>query len=73
MTPEDQPQPINPQALYRAHECARLFGIGLSTWWRWSSSGKARRGARLAPRIVVWEGAYLLELRQRLLAAAEEK
>ena len=68
----DQNQPINPQSLYRAPECARLFGVSLTTWWRWSSTGKAKRGARLAPRIVVWEGAYLLELKHRLLAESEE-
>ena len=59
--------PINPEALYRAHECARLFGISISTWWRWTNTGRAKCGIRLSPKITVWDGAYILELRQELL------
>ena len=72
MNIENQFQPINPQVMYRAPECARIFGIGLSTWWRWSNTGKARRGIKLSPKITVWEGAYLLSLRQSLTAEGQE-
>ncbi|WP_226704749.1 DUF3853 family protein [Microbulbifer elongatus] len=72
MRPINQKQPINPQFLYRASECARLFGVSLTTWWRWSSSGKTKRGVRLAPRIIVWEGEYLLELKHKLITCEED-
>lgn len=65
------PQAINPEAMYRARECARLFGIGLSTWWHWSNTGKAMRGIRLGPRITVWRGDYLLDLRRKIIAESQ--
>ena len=65
-----QPQTINPDAMYRAPECARFFACGLSTWWHWTKTGRAQRGLKIAPRMTVWEGAYLLELKQRLIAEA---
>lgn len=70
MRPVDQKHPINPQSLYRAAECARMFGISLTTWWRWSHTGKATRGIKLSPKITVWEGSYLLDLKQQLISAA---
>ena len=64
-------QTINPQAMYRATECARLFGIGRSTWWGWTKSGRAARGIKLGARTTVWEGSYLLELKQKLIAESQ--
>ncbi|SFC31736.1 transcriptional regulator, AlpA family [Microbulbifer thermotolerans] len=65
------PQTINPSAMYRAKECARFYSIGLSTWWHWTKTGKAKRGTKLGPKITVWEGSYLLELKQKLMAEAQ--
>ena len=61
-------QTINPEAMYRAHECARLFGIGLSTWWLWTKVGRAQRGIKFGPKTTVWEGSYLLDLKKQLIA-----
>ncbi|MCA0892849.1 helix-turn-helix transcriptional regulator [Microbulbifer agarilyticus] len=61
------PHPIDPSAMYRARDCARFYSIGLSTWWSWIKSGKARRGIKIGPQTTVWEGAYLLELKQKLI------
>lgn len=65
-------QAINPDACYRARTCADFFGIGLSTWWHWTKTGKAKRGTKLGPKTTVWDGAYLLELKQELIAEARE-
>lgn len=64
-------QSINPDAMYRASECARYFAVGLSTWWAWSNTGKVQRGIKLGPKITVWEGAYLLKLKQKLISEAQ--
>ncbi|WP_444910458.1 helix-turn-helix transcriptional regulator [Microbulbifer sp. TRSA005] len=64
-------QSINPSAMYRARDCARFYSIGLSTWWNWTKTGKAKRGTKLGPKTTVWEGAYLLELKQKLINEAE--
>jgi len=69
---QTHPQTINPDAMYRARDCARLFGIGLSTWWGWSSTGKVQRGCRLGPKTTAWPGSYLLELRRKLIAEAQD-
>ncbi|MFC6632950.1 helix-turn-helix transcriptional regulator [Microbulbifer taiwanensis] len=66
-----QPPTVNPAAMYRAPECARLFGIGLSTWWNWTKTGRAQRGIKLGPKTTVWEGSYLLELKRELIAEAQ--
>ncbi|WP_237055365.1 helix-turn-helix transcriptional regulator [Microbulbifer sediminum] len=72
MKPSNQlPETINTAAMYRAPECARLFGIGLSTWWHWCKTGRAQRGIRLGPKTTVWEGSYLLELKQKLIAESQ--
>ena len=68
MRTDNQSQPINPHAMYRAPECARLFGIGLSSWWAWSLQRKIQPGIKLGPRTTVWPGDYLLTLRERLIA-----
>ena len=65
------PQSINPAAMYRARDCARFYSIGLSTWWLWTKTGKAKRGIKLGPQTTVWEGAYLLELKRKLIAEAQ--
>ncbi len=62
---------INPSAMYRARDCAQFYSIGLSTWWHWTKTGKARRGTKLGPKTTVWEGTYLLELKQKLITEAE--
>ncbi|MFC4878115.1 helix-turn-helix transcriptional regulator [Microbulbifer halophilus] len=62
------PSAINPDASYRARTCANFFGIGLSTWWHWVKTGKAKRGTKLGPKTTVWDGAYLLELKRALIA-----
>ena len=64
---------IEPQALYRASECARFYSIGLSTWWHWTKSGKAPKGIKLSPKVTVWEGSKLLKLKQELIAEAESQ
>ena len=64
--------PINPEAMYRAHECARLFGIGLSTWWLWTKVGRAQRGIKIGPKTTVWEGAYLLDLKRKLISEGQD-
>lgn len=64
-------QPINPDAMYRAPACARLFSCGLSTWWHWAKTGKVQRGLRIGPKMTVWPGEYLLELRAKLIEEAE--
>lgn len=69
--PETTTETIRPDAMYRARECARFFGVGLSTWWHWTNTGRARRGIKWSPRVTVWEGAYLLELKQQLIAEAQ--
>lgn len=61
------PQAINPHAMYRAKECSRLFGVSLSLWWHWCNTGKAMRGIKLGPRVTVWRGDQLLELRQKII------
>jgi len=38
----------------RAKEAAALLGLGLSTFWKWSSEGKLPKGIRLSPRATVW-------------------
>ncbi len=65
------PTAIHPTHLYRASECARLFGIGLSTWWHWCNSGKAQRGIKLGPKTTVWQGSYLLDLKAKLIAEGQ--
>ena len=62
---------INPSALYRAKDCARFFSIGLSTWWRWCHTGMAMPGVKISPKVTVWEGNYLLELKKKLIADAQ--
>ena len=66
-------QSIEPQALYRAAECARFYSVGLSTWWQWAKTGKAPRGIKLSPKVTVWEGASLLALKQKLITEAQSK
>lgn len=68
---QNHPQSINPDAMYRARDCARLFGIGLSTWWGWSSTGKVQRGIRLGPKTTAWPGSCLLELRRKMIAESQ--
>ena len=63
--------PVNPSVLYRAPECARIFGVSRSTWWHWAKTGRAARGIKLGPRTTVWEGSYLLELKQKLIAESQ--
>ena len=67
----NHPQAINPDAMYRARECARLWNIGLSTWWHWAKTGKVMPGLRVGPKTTVWTGDYLLDLRERLIAEAK--
>lgn len=62
---------IDLQAFYRAKECARIFGVGVSSWHRWVEQGRVKRPIRLAPRTVAWEGSYLIELRERLIAECQ--
>lgn len=62
---------INPDAMYRARECAAFYSIGLSTWWYWTKTGKAQRGLKIGPRTTVWPGSYLLELREQLFEHAQ--
>ncbi len=64
-------QTITPSAMYRARDCARFFSIGLSTWWHWCKTGKAKRGTKLSQKVTCWDGAYLLELKQQLIAEAQ--
>ena len=47
---------------------ACFFGISLTTWWRWCNNGKATRGIQLTPKVIVWEGSYLLALKHQLLS-----
>ena len=70
MQTDNPPQLIHPDSMYRAHECARFFACGLSTWWHWTKTGRAQKGLKIGPRITVWEGAYLLELKQQLITEA---
>lgn len=70
---DDPTQTINPTAMYRARDCARFYSIGLSTWWSWTKTGKAKRGIKIGPKITVWDGAYLLELKRKLFAQAQGK
>ncbi|MEW5250991.1 helix-turn-helix transcriptional regulator [Microbulbifer sp. 2201CG32-9] len=67
------PQSINPSAMYRARDCARFYSIGLSTWWHWAKTGKAKRGTKIGPKTTVWDGAYLLELKQKLMTETESR
>ncbi len=67
------PQAINPDAMYRARDCARLFGIGLSTWWSWSNTGKIQRGIKLGEKTTVWSGSYLLKLKQDLMVGTQDQ
>ena len=69
---ENFSQPINPDAMYRAPACARLFGIGLSTWWHWAKTQKAPSGLRIGPKTTVWPGDVLLAFRARLIEEAEQ-
>ena len=69
--PGNLPPSIDPAAMYRARECARFYAIGLSTWWLWTKTGKAKRGIKIGPHTTVWEGAYLLELKRKLMAEAQ--
>ena len=62
---------INPDAVYRARECAGFFAIGLSTWWYWTKTGKAQRGIKIGARTTVWPGCYLLQLRDELFQQAQ--
>lgn len=64
------PQSINPDAMYRARDCARLWSVGLSTWWHWSKTRKIKPGLRVGPKTTVWPGSYLIELREKLIAEA---
>ena len=61
---------VDTTALYRAQDCAEFFSIGLSTWWSWSRSGKIRPGIKIGPQTTVWEGSYLLEIKQQLISDA---
>lgn len=47
---------------YRAKECAKLAGVGLSTWWNWVKSGRVSKGVKLSPAITVWPESALLEI-----------
>jgi prophage regulatory protein len=38
----------------RPKDCARLLGIGLSTFWRWAAEGRFPKGIRLSNRATVW-------------------
>lgn len=65
------PQSINPDAMYRARDCARLFSVGLSTWWHWSKTSRIQSGIRLGPKTTAWPGSYLLELKRKLIAESQ--
>ena len=58
---------VDTSALYRAQDCANFFSIGISTWWSWSRTGKIRPGVKIGPKTTVWEGSYLLQIKQQLL------
>ncbi len=62
---------INRDALYRAKDCANLYSVGLSTWWKWVSDGRVKPGIKLGPKTTVWEGEYLLDLRQKFIREAQ--
>ncbi|SEA16402.1 hypothetical protein SAMN05216562_2056 [Microbulbifer marinus] len=61
---------VDTSALYRAEDCATFFSIGLSTWWSWTRTGKAKPGIKLGGRTTVWEGSYLAALKHQLLSEA---
>lgn len=71
MKSDNQSHPINPHAMYRAPECARLFSVGTSSWWAWSHQKKIKSGIKLGPRTTVWPGEYLLQLRAQFIAEAQ--
>ncbi len=62
---------INPDALYRAASCAQIFSVGKSTWWKWVADGRIKRGHRIGARTTVWEGSYLIEIRQKLISETQ--
>ena len=68
-----QTENINPHAMYRARDCARFFAIGLSSWWRWVAEERVQRPLKLGPRTSVWQGSYLIALRDRLVADAQRE
>ena len=51
----------------RAKDAAKFLGVGISTFWRWTSQGKIPRGIRLSSRCTVWK---LADLEKFLAQAA---
>lgn len=47
----------------RAKECASMFGVSESTWWRWLAEGRLPKPIRLGRRVTAWE---VTELEKRL-------
>lgn len=54
----------------RAKECAKFFGIGESTFWRWVALGLVPKGISLSPRCTVWPIEELQEMVKRPQSAA---
>jgi len=60
------------ETFLRAKEVAALLGIGVSSWWRWTSIGKASKGIRLGSRTTVWRLSEIMELVARLENVSKE-
>ena len=62
---------LSPHAFYRAKECARMFGCSVPTWWRWKAANRICPPTKVGPGVSAWSGAYLIELRGRLIAESQ--
>lgn len=60
------------RGVMRAKDCAKFFGIGESTFWRWVALGLVPKGIRLSPRCTVWPIEELQEMVKRPQSAAPE-
>lgn len=47
----------------RAKECAAMFGVSESTWWRWLAEGRLPKPIKIGPRVTCWR---IEELEKRL-------
>ena len=61
------PVQTDPGAFCRAKDCAEHFGIGISTWWHWVATGKAKRPIKLGPKTSVWRTDYIRELENQFI------
>lgn len=64
--------PRDPDAFVRPAECARFLGIGLSTLWSWSSTGKLPKPIKLGPKTSVWQAGIIRNLQKQLIEQGQQ-